>query len=74
MEDSGESEIFAKLEEYGIKTTRQQIDVTINLWGTEIHTGNFYMSMILLKHVYFVMNNISFEDLKKINLHPGAAS
>jgi GDP-L-fucose synthase len=70
-----DTEILEKLSKYGISTTQHpatstQPTVTISLWGTGSPYREFLYVDDLAEACVYVMNNISFTDLKKINALP----
>jgi len=69
-----DSEILDKLSKYGISTTlhpapRTLHPVSISLWGTGSPYREFLYVDDLAEACVYVMNNVSFDDLKKMNTY-----
>jgi GDP-L-fucose synthase len=76
---ANESEIMEKLAKYGITSNQQPATskipkVSISLWGTGSPYREFLYVDDLAEACVYVIKNISFGDLKEINLPPASGN
>jgi GDP-L-fucose synthase len=68
--DAVVNDIVEKLAKYGIVANGKS-DITINLWGTGSPYREFLYVDDLAEACIYVISNVSFSDLKKMNAIPG---